>query len=141
MSFGSVYSCWFKKKKRCDIVSPKYRLQDSSTVHSTASFSRGRMAEEHVHAQERDMTATPDWAMQLMILPQTQIIGCDTKVNLISEGCTSRSRHNGCASLLHAPPGAPAAVANASKLVRIKYLQETTTCGRSTPAFECAEGI
>ena len=68
MSFAPVYLCWFtKKRKRCDIVSPKYRLQDSSTLHSTASFSGASMADRHVHAQERNMTATHDYAMQLMI--------------------------------------------------------------------------
>ena len=55
-------------------------------------------------------------------------------MKLISEGCTSRSQ-------LRSMQRARAAVANASKLVRIKFLQETDTCGGSTPAFECAEGI
>ena len=68
MSFAPVYLCWFKmKRKRCDIVSPKYRLQECSTLHSTASFSGASMADGHVHAQERNMTATPDCAVQLLI--------------------------------------------------------------------------
>ena len=49
-----LYSCWFKKKrKRDDIVSPNYGVQDSSTLHTTPSFSKARMAEEHVHIRAR----------------------------------------------------------------------------------------
>ena len=121
MFFGLVYSCWLKKRKRCNIVRPKYRLQDSLTLYASQEARTRLEAGYDSHSRLRN--AIDNFT--------TNLRSRNTKVELIPEGCISRLRRKGCASPLHAPSGAPAAMANASKLLRIPYLRNH--CMRSIP--------